>query len=420
MSDLPVWLNGGRRSGGAGPSIAQPDISELDLDDGTACFREELRQWIDEVVPADRDERKTMIRSGRWEELLLAQHLICANWPTEFGGRDLSGLQSAVLSDEFRRARVPRIKRGMGELLVGPSLIVHGTEAQQQHFLPRIIDGTDRYCQGFSEPDAGSDLAALTTRGVVDGDEIVITGQKVWTSFHEQANMIFVLCRTDPEAPKHRGISYVLVPIDRPDGEPNGIEFRPIRQITGDAHFAETWLDGAHAPMDHVVGGLNTGWRVSMTTLGNERGSGAATRHIEHEKMFWALVDESRQRARNQQPMVRDELARFYTSVAIMRFEGLRQLSALADDRDPGPGSSLGKMLWTEHQQRLTEFAMDVLGADGMLDRSAHESTWWVDAMLGSRAHTIWGGTAEVQRNIIAERVLGLPKDPGSNTTEAD
>ena len=414
MTDLPVWLQGGPRGQRARRDVLQPGVSDLDLGPDVAQFRGDLRAWIEHVVPADRDERRALVGSARWEELLLEQRLVCPSWPPEFGGSGLSGLHSAVLSDEFRRARVPRIRRGMGELLVGPSVIVHGTAEQQERFLPRIIEGTDRYCQGFSEPDAGSDLASLTTRGVVDGDEIVITGQKVWTSFHADATMIFVLCRTDPEAPKHHGISYVLVPIRRPDGTPNGIEFRPIRQITGDAHFAETWLDGARAPLDHVVGGLNKGWRVSMTTLGNERGSGAATRHVEHEKMFWALVDETRHRTQSDQPLVRGQLARFYANVAIMRFEGLRQLSALADDRDPGPGASLGKMLWTEHQQRLTEFATNVLGADGMLDRSAHESGWWVDALLGSRAHTIWGGTAEVQRNIVAERVLGLPKEPGT------
>ncbi len=374
---------------------------KIDLGPRAEAFRAELRAWLAETVPKDRDERRALMGSPRWEELLVEQRLICVAWPEEYGGRGLSGVEVAVLNEEFARARARRLTRGMGESLVGPSIIVHGTDEQKARFLPRIIDGTDRYCQGFSEPDAGSDLASLTTRGIIDGDELVIDGQKVWTSWYTDATIIFTLCRTDPDAPKHRGISYVLVPVDQP-----GVEFRPIKQITGERHFAETWFNAARAPLDNVIGGLNNGWAVSMTTLGNERGGGATTQHLQHERMFWDLVDEVRRLGRARDPLVRDRLAWFWSHVAIMRFQGLRLLSALANDNDPGPSASISKMFWSEHQQRLTNYAVDILGPSGALRGP------WTSLFLGSRAHTIWGGTAEIQRNIVGERVLGLPKEP--------
>jgi alkylation response protein AidB-like acyl-CoA dehydrogenase len=385
-------------------------IDTLDLGPKARAFRDELREWLQANVPADRDERRALVRSPEWDRLQHEARLVCVSWPEEYGGRGLTGLEVAVLNEEFARARVPRVTRGMGESLVGPSIIVHGTDEQKGHFLPRIIDGVDRYCQGFSEPDAGSDLAALKTRGIVDGDELVITGQKVWTSWYWDATFVFTLCRTDPDAPKHRGISYVLVPVRREDGGDNGVEFRPIKQITGEQHFAETFYSDARAPLFNVIGGLHNGWRVSMTTLGNERGGNATTQHVQHRKMFWDLVDDVRTRGRAGDPVTRQRLAEFYERVEIMRFAGLRLLAALADQRDPGPGGSISKMFWSEHQQRLTEYALEVLGPEAMLDGR------WQSLFLGSRSHTIWGGTAQIQRNIVGERVLGLPKEPSTES----
>jgi alkylation response protein AidB-like acyl-CoA dehydrogenase len=384
----------------------------VELPAAPRAWRDELRAWLDEVVPKDRDERRAFFASGRWEALLLERRLICPAWPAACGGRGLDGLGMIVLETELRRARVRRIQRGMGETLVGPSIIVHGTDEQKERLLPRIIDGTDRYCQGFSEPDAGSDLASLTTRGVVDGDEVVIDGQKVWTSWYTDATHVFTLCRTDPTAPKHQGLSYVLVPVRRPDGSANGVEFRPIRQLTGEQHFAETWFTGARAPLDNVIGGLGHGWRVSLTTLGNERGASAVTRHLEHERMLWSLVDEAICHERATDTVTRQALARLYCSVAILRFQAQRTLASITEDRDPGPSVSIGKMFWSEHQQRVTEQAMHVLGAYGMLAADADGDDTWPRQFLASRSHTIWGGTAEIQRNIVAERVLGLPKEP--------
>lgn len=395
---------------------------EIDLGPQAAAFRDELRQWLEANRPdgLDGEDARTLMALGspavqEWTDTLHEAGYMCVSWPKEFGGRGLSGLEVAVLNEEFARAGVPRITRGMGESLVGPSIIVHGTDEQKAHFLPRIIDGTDRYCQGFSEPDAGSDLAGLTTRGVVDGDEVVITGQKVWTSGAQRANTMFCLCRTDPDAPKHRGISYVLTPMQRDDGSSNGFELRPIRQITGSSGFTETFITEARAPLFNVIGGLNNGWRVTMTTLGNERGGSATTQHVQYQKQFWRTVEEARRLERHTDPVVRQTLAWAYTHTEIMRYNGLKTLSEVVARKEPGPGASLNKMFWSEYVRAFGEWEMNLRGPHSMIrpDGEGYPIDRWQSDFLGSRSGTIWGGTAEVQRNIAGERVLGLPKEPG-------
>jgi alkylation response protein AidB-like acyl-CoA dehydrogenase len=403
---------------------------ELDLGPAAQRFRDEVRGWLEAnkpEVPLD-GEPERMAFGGLpelrdWTRRLHEAGYMCVSWPEEYGGRGLSGVEVAVLNEEFARAGVPRITRGMGEWLVGPSIIVWGTDEQKAHFLPRIIDGTDRYCQGFSEPDAGSDLAGLKTRGVVDGDEVVITGQKVWTSGAQMASMMFCLCRTDPDAPKHQGISYVLVPMQRPDGESNGFDLRPIRQITGGAMFTETFINEARAPLFNVIGGLHGGWRVTMTTLGNERGGNATTQHVQYRKQFEGVLDEVRKRGRADDPHVRQQLAWAYTHCEIMRYQGLRTLSAVVANKEPGPASALNKMFWSEYAQRFAELVMNIRGADSMImpnregggdGTGKYEPDRWQRNFLSTRSVTIWGGTAQVQRNIVGERVLGLPKEPSS------
>ena len=300
----------------------------------------------------------------------------------------------------------------MGESLVGPSIIVHGTDEQKRHFLPRIIDGTDRYCQGFSEPDHGSDLGGVETRGAVDGDEIVMTGQKVWTSGAQMANMIFILCRTDPDVPKHQGLSYVLAPM-----KDNGIELHPLKQMTGAAGFSQEYIEGARAPLFNIIGGLNNGWRVAMTTLGNERGGGATTQHIRYQREFWALVEEARKRGRTDDSLVRQDLAWAYTHTEIMRFQGLRLLSTLANKKEPGPEASGSKLFWSEYHKVFGQIAMNIVGADAMI-RPDGEGDYrldrWQQTFLSSRAGTIFSGTSQIQRNIMGERALGLPKEPSN------
>jgi alkylation response protein AidB-like acyl-CoA dehydrogenase len=397
---------------------------EIDLGPAAQKFRDELRGWLEANKPdrpeADDADEVAIMRGDRawvrdWTNRLHEAGYLCVSWPKEFGGRGLTGLEVAVMNEEFARAGVPRITRGMGEGLVGPSIIVWGTDEQKAYFLPRIIDGTDRYCQGFSEPDAGSDLAGLKTRGVVDGDEVVITGQKVWTSGAQLANMMFCLCRTNPDAPKHRGISYVLTPMFREDGSSNGFDLRPIKQLTGGAGFTETFITEARAPLFNVIGGLNEGWKVTMTTLGNERGGNATTQHVRYQKDFWAGVDVARKYGRERDPVVRQELAWAFTHVEIMRINGLRTLSEVVARKEPGPRSSLSKMFWSEYSRRFGEIMMNLRGADSMVrpDGDGYKTDKWQSSFLSTRSVTIWGGTAEVQRNIASERVLGLPKEPG-------
>ena len=398
---------------------------ELDFGPEAAQFRGSIREWIDENAPdglADlTDWGATGMTGGydvnteayasplyaEWERRLLDAKLVCPRWPEKFGGKGLSALQFAILAEELHRAGLPRVVRGFGENMVGPSIMAHGTPEQQAHFLPKIISAEHVYCQGFSEPSNGSDLAGVQTKGVVDGDEIVITGQKLWTSGFRRANMIFTLCRTNPDAPKHRGLSYVLVPM-----KDNHIDARAVRQLTGAAQFGEEFFDGARAPLFNVIGGIDNGWRVAMTTLGFERGGNASTAHLRYEKQFWELVDLARKVGRERDPLVRQNLAWAYTHVQIMRFSGLRMLAQLAEGRDPGPEASISKLFWSEYQKRLGEIAADLRGAPGLIrpEGDGYPIDSWQEVFLASRAGTIYSGTSEIQRNIIAERALGLPR----------
>jgi alkylation response protein AidB-like acyl-CoA dehydrogenase len=321
----------------------------------------------------------------------------------------MDAVRGAVLNEEFYRAGVPRVTRGMGEWLVGPSVMVHGTPEQRAYFLPRIISGEDVYCQGFSEPGYGSDLAGVQTRGVVEGDELVITGQKVWTSGAGRANRMFLLCRTDPDAPKHAGLSYVLIDFTGP-----GVQYRPIKQMSGAAEFYEDFLDGVRTPLFFVIGGLNHGWRVAMTTLGHERGGRATVAHLGFEREFWQLTETARKRGKTADPLIRQQLAWAYTQVELMRFSGLRTLAQVAAGRPPGPEASVAKLFWSEYHKRLGEIAMTIEGADGLLrpDGDGYPVSAWQSVFLSSRAGTIYSGTSEIQRNIIGERALGLPKEP--------
>jgi alkylation response protein AidB-like acyl-CoA dehydrogenase len=402
---------------------------ELDLGPEIAQFRSELREWIAANAPAElaemadwnlaagggarRDPRTVAALASpeyaEWDRRLLEAKLICPHWPAEYGGQDMDAVRLAVLNEEFYRAGVPRVNRGMGESLVGPSIIGHATPEQKAEFLPRIISGEDRYCQGFSEPNHGSDLAAVETKGEVDGDEIVITGQKVWTSGAMYANKMFILCRTDPTVPKHSGLSYVLIDFTDP-----AITYRPIKQMSGAAEFAEDFFDGVRAPLFNVIGGLNNGWRVAMTTLANERGGRATVQHLGFEREYWELVETARKYGKNSAPLVRQQLAWAYTQVQLMKFSGLRTMAALAAGRVPGPEASVAKLFWSEYHKKLGEIAVGIVGTDALVrpEGDGYATTQWENVFLSSRPGTIYSGTSEIQRNIIGERVLGLPKEP--------
>ncbi len=402
---------------------------ELDLGPEIAQFRADIRAWIAEHAPAglaevtdwntvattggySSGERARAMRHpayAQWEAELASARLICPQWPAEFGGQGMDAVHAAIFNEELYRAGVPRVHRGMGESLVGPAVIVHGTPEQQATFLPRIVCGEDVYCQGFSEPGTGSDLAGLQARGEIDGDEIVITGQKLWTSGAQRANKMFLLCRTDPDAEKHAGISYVLIDFTDP-----AASYRPVRQMSGAAEFCEDFLDGVRAPLFNVIGGLNNGWRVAMTTLGYERGGSATIMHLGYEREFWDLAETARKRGASSDPLVRQQLAWAYSQVQLMRFSGLRTLARLAEGRQPGPEASISKLFWSEYHKRLGELAMTIEGTDALVrpDGPGYPTTAWQNVFLSSRAGTIYSGTSEIQRNIVAERALGLPKEP--------
>jgi alkylation response protein AidB-like acyl-CoA dehydrogenase len=407
---------------------------EVDLGPELREFQADMAAWIRQHAPAELpgladwaaptgpSARRQLTEATEhrvyreWESRLLEARLVCPQWPEAVGGRGWDGVRLALFNQECHRAGVPRVTRGMGESLVGPSVIVHGTDRQRARLLPRIIDARDVYCQGFSEPNHGSDLAGVETRGEVVGDQLVVTGQKVWTSGADRASVIFVLCRTDPDAPRHRNLSYVLVPL-----RDNHVHTRPLRQMSGASGFSEVFLDGALAPLSNVIGGLGNGWRVAMTTLGFERGGQAAVAHLRFEREFWELVETARARGRDRDPLVRQDLAWAYAQVQLMRFQGLRLLARLAVKGEPGPESSLSKLFWSEYHRRLGEIALDVVGTGALVrpQGDGYPTDRWQDVFLSSRAGTIYSGTSEIQRNIIAERVLGLPREPSPQAAPA-
>ena len=332
------------------------------------AFRQEIRGWLEDNLPAGwgtpafsmgKDERPAF--NEQWVGKLRAGGWICASWPTEYGGKGLTLLQQVVLNEEFARAEAPLRADFFGDTLVGPTILQWGTEEQKQQFIPGILKGTITWCQGFSEPDAGSDLASLATRAELDGDEWVINGQKVWTTQAQFADYIFLLARTDPDAPRHAGISYLLVPMRQ-----DGIEVRPIQQVDGSADFNEVFFTNARCPKDNVVGGVNNGWKVAMTTLGFERGSSATTGHRRFARELDVIIEEARRRGRDQDPLVRQGLARAWSAIKILEINGYRTLTdALNGTHHTAALAAGNKMFWSETHQQTMDLAMDILGPDG-------------------------------------------------------
>jgi alkylation response protein AidB-like acyl-CoA dehydrogenase len=301
---------------------------------------------------------------------------------------------------------------GVGERVVGPTILAHGTPAQRARFMPGIWSGEDVYCLGFSEPGHGSDLASIETRGRVAGDEVVITGRKAWVFGTERANAMLVLCRTNLDVPKHLGLSCVLLRLD-PD---NGVEHRRVREMTGSAHLGEVVLDGARAPLGDVVGGVDRGWAPAMAALGHLRAAGAETAHLGFELEFWDLVREACRSGGTERPEVRADLAWAYTRIALMRFSALRRAARDPAGPETGPEAAMVNLLSTEYHRRFGEIALAITGSAGMVrpEGPGYPTSRWQDVFLSSRAGTIRSGTSEVQRDIVAERILGLPKEePG-------
>jgi alkylation response protein AidB-like acyl-CoA dehydrogenase len=366
----------------------------------------ELRSWLAEHPPPTVDvaataDDATVLRD--WQRALHRGGWVAIHWPVADGGRGASVAQVAACNAELARAGAPPLLGRVGVSLVGPTLIAYGTPEQRARWMPRILSADDVWCQLFSEPGAGSDLAALSTRAVRRGNDFRVTGQKVWSSYATFADLGVALVRTDPDAPPHRGISMLAIPMDAP-----GVDVRPLRQMTGDPEFNEVFLDDVAVPADHVIGPLDQGWRVANTTLTNERGASFIWREqVLHEIAIAELIRECDARGLGTDPRFRQRLAQSWIDVELFRLHNARTLERLARGDEIGAASSLVKLFWASISQRLAETAAAALGADALLARGR-----WAPRLLSTRANSIMGGTSEIQRDVIAERLLGLPRAP--------
>ncbi len=394
-----------------------------------AVFREKIQAFLAEHLPADWQGIGALPADAaaeftkQWRDILRDNTLLAASWPTEYGGAGLSQLEGVIMAEEFAKAGVPTggANDAFSIQMVGNTIIQWGTEEQKKHFLPRIISGEDLWCQGYSEPNAGSDLGNLGCKAELDGDEWVINGQKIWTSAGHLADWIFVLTRTDAAAAKHRGITFLLVPMDQP-----GVEVRPIEMISGESEFNEVFFTDARAPKENVIGEVNGGWGVAMTLLGFERGEAAATTPVLFGVELDRLLDLAKQQGKADDPVVRQQLAWCYSKVQIMRYLGMRTLTKFLAGEHPGADASIFKLYWSEYHRIVTELGVSLFGAGGMVidgkfpssafstdsPGAPNDSGSWIGTFLNARAGTIYAGTSQVQRNIIGEIVLGLPKEP--------
>ena len=384
------------------------------------AFQREVRAWLTKnVPPRQRDERpmewgdpRRIADAKAWQRKLYEAGYLALGWPREYGGQGADVMRQTIVNEEMVLARAPGLIGLMGIQMVGPTLIQHGTEEQRRRHLPKILTADEIWCQGYSEPGAGSDLASLRTRAEPQGDEFVVNGQKVWTSNAQFADWMFCLVRTDPEAPKHAGISYLLIDMKTP-----GITVRPLLQMTGDAGFNEVFFEDVRVPRANLVGGLNNGWQVANATLAHERNMlGATTRT---QQTFQGLVRLARKQRRNghaasADPVVRQRLADLAIRVETMKLEAHRQLTDALRGRPPGVAASISKLVTTELNHDLARLGLDLLGSYGPLGRRdprvRDRGVWPLDFMY-SLGLIIGGGTSQIQKNIIAERGLGLPRE---------
>ncbi|HET7349963.1 MAG TPA: acyl-CoA dehydrogenase family protein [Marmoricola sp.] len=376
-------------------------------------FRAEVRDWLAEHLAGDFAGLQGKGGPGReheayderlaWDRHLARHGWTCIGWPEEHGGLGLSLEQQVIFHEEYAHANAPARTNHLGEELLGPTLIAFGTPEQQERFLPRIRAVEELWCQGYSEPGAGSDLAAVSTKARREGDAWVVDGQKVWTSLAHQADWCFVLVRTEPGSQRHHGLSYLLVPMDQP-----GVEVRPIVQLTGTSEFNEVFFSGARTEAGMVVGGEGNGWKVAMATLGFERGVSTLGQQVGFQRELDALVEVARSNGAYDDPVLRDRLARAQVELEVIRLNALR---TLAEEQGPQQ-ASVAKLLWARWHRGLGELAMEVRGVESLTTGPDHDLDEWQRLYLFSRADTIYGGSDEIQLNVLAERVLGLPKEP--------
>ena len=386
-------------------------------------FRDEVRAWLRQNMPREwtarlaassdvpRAEAYDLLRD--WQRRLHAAGFIGLTWPREYGGRGLTFMEEMILAEEMALAKAPPVLNILGIGMAGPTIMAYGTEEQKQRHLPKILSADEIWCQGYSEPNAGSDLASLQTRAVRDGRDYVVDGQKVWTSLAHTADWMMLLARTDPDAPRHKGITYFLLDMHLP-----GVTVKPLRQITGDAEFNEVFFDGVRVHDSQVLGGVNNGWAVGMTTLMYERLALGFGLQMRLRIALDGLIEMARRaekagHAVTKDPVLRQKIAQLWIDTECLKYTGARAITRLLKGEMPGPEASTGKMGWVETHQRLQELAMEIQGPYAQLVKGsdwAVEDGLWQHAFLRSRANSIEGGTTEIQKNIIGERVLGLPK----------
>ena len=375
---------------------------DLTFSETEAAFRDELRAWFDTNDPGPEPTVEDAHYAWRrdWQRRLAEGGWAGVHWPREYGGRGATMTESAIFFEELGRARAPLPANVLGLLLAGPTIMTWGTDEQKERYLTPILTAEEIWCQGFSEPDAGSDLAALKTRAVRDGDDWLLTGQKVWTSAAQHSKWCMMVARTDPDAPKHKGLTYFIMDMDQP-----GVQVRPLVQITGEPEFNELFLDEARVPHDNVLGGVGNGWKVALTTLMNERSGLAFFLQVRLRQLLDELVVEAAGRGLLDDPVVADKLGQLHLKAEILRLTAYRGLTTIEKYGTPGPEGSLTKWMWSETNQELVQFAADLLGADALTAGNR-----WAYELLRARGNTIEGGTTEILKNIVAERVLGLPR----------
>jgi alkylation response protein AidB-like acyl-CoA dehydrogenase len=390
---------------------------DLTLSPSEEAFRDELRSWLEAnhpgEAPDELDDQRAFAFRREWQRKLHEAGWAGISWPKEYGGRGATLIEQAIFSEEMVRANAPSPANILGLAMGGPVVITHGTEDQKQRFLEKILSAEEIWCQGFSEPEAGSDLASLKTRAVKKGDEWVVTGQKVWTTYAHLAKYCMLVARTDPDAPKHQGLTYFIMDMDQP-----GVEVKPLVQITGEAEFNEIFMDEARIPEENVIGEPGQGWTVAITTLMNERTGIAfasqALLKIQLNKLI-KLAKETRSNGGTHadDPVTRQRIAQLYIESEVVRLGAYRGLTQVMKTGIPGPEGSLGKWHWGEINQAMTELALEIEGPYAQLSRGSEyaiDDADWQFSFLRARANSIEGGTTEILKNIVAERVLGLPK----------
>ncbi len=376
---------------------------DLTFSDGELAFRDELRAWFAANDPGTEptgDEDAHYHWRRAFQRRLADDGWAAVHWPVEYGGRGATLTESAIFFEELGRAGAPLPANVLGLLLAGPTIMTWGTPEQKERHLAPILTAEEIWCQGFSEPDAGSDLAAVKTRAVRDGSDWVVTGQKVWTSGAQYSKWCMLVARTDPDAAKHKGLTYFLM-----DMEQEGVQVRPLRQITGESEFNELFIDGARIPDTQVLGGEGNGWKVALTTLMNERAGLAFFLQVRMRGLLEALFAEAAASGRLDDPVIADRLGELYLKAEVLRLTAYRGLTTIEKYGQPGPEGSLTKWMWSQTNQQLTQFAADLLGPAAI-----EAGGKWSYELLRARGNSIEGGTTEVLKNIVAERVLGLPK----------